>query len=93
MTPVDIDRVQTYLRRLFGTDQITIVPPMRKGLSVEVSVKEEIVGTLHKDVDDGETSYSLTMTILEEDLPPVPTTAGPKTASPKAAAPARPRRS
>ncbi len=72
MTPTDIERVQTYLRRLFGTDQIKIVPPLRKGLSVEVAVKEEIVGTLHKDVDDGETSYSHTMTILEEDLPPPP---------------------
>jgi hypothetical protein len=82
MTPTDIDRVQTYLRRLFGSDQIKIVPPMRKGLSTEVAVKDEIVGTLHKDVDDGETSYSLTMTILEEDLPPAP----------KAAVPARGRR-
>ena len=72
MTPVDIDRVQTYLRRLFGTDLIKIVPPMRKGLSVELSIKDEIVGTLHKDTDDGETSFSLTMSILEEDLPPAP---------------------
>ena len=82
MTPSDIERVQTYLRRLFGTDQIKIVPPTRKGLSTEIAVKDEIVGTLHKDVDDGETSYSLTMTILEEDLPPAP----------KAAPPARGRR-
>lgn len=82
MTPTDIERVQTYLRRLFGTDQIKIVPPMRKGLSTELAVKDEIVGTVHKDIDDGETSYSLTMTILEEDLPPVP----------KAAAPSRARR-
>ncbi len=72
MNPVDIDRVQIYLRRLFGTDLIKVVPPLRKGLSVEVAVKDEIVGTLHKDTDDGETSYSLTMTILEEDLPPAP---------------------
>ena len=82
MTPTDIDRVQTYLRRLFGTDQIKVVPPMRRGLSVELSVKDEIVGTLHKDTDDGETSFCLTMTILEEDLPPAP----------KAPAPARTRR-
>jgi hypothetical protein len=77
MTPSDIERVQTYLRRLFGSDQIKIVPPMRKGLSTELSVKDEVVGTLHKDIDDGETSFSLTMTILEEDLPPVPKTAAP----------------
>ena len=79
MTPSDIERVQTYLRRQFGTDLIKIVPPMRKGLSVELSVKDEIVGTVHKDVDDGETSYSLTMTILEEDLPPAPKAAAPAT--------------
>ena len=53
------------------------MPPMRKGLSTELSVKDEVVGTLHKDTDDGETSFSLTMTILEEDLPPVPKTAAP----------------
>ncbi len=77
MTPSDIERVQTYLRRLFGSDQIKVVPPMRKGLSTELSVKDEIVGTVHKDTDDGETSYCLTITILEEDLPPVPKVAGP----------------
>lgn len=77
MTPTDIDRVQTYLRRLFGSDQIKIVPPMRKGLSTELSVKDEIVGTVHKDTDDGETSYCLTITILEEDLPPVQKAAAP----------------
>ena len=82
MTPADIDRVQAYLRRLFGTDQIKVVPPLRKGQSVEVAVKDEVVGTLHKDTDDGETSFSLTMVILEEDLPPVP----------KATAPTRGRR-
>jgi Protein of unknown function (DUF3126) len=72
MTPSDIQRVQTYLRRLFGTESIKIVPPMRKGLSTEVSVNDEIVGTVHKDTDDGETSFCLTLTILEEDLPPAP---------------------
>ena len=82
MTPSDIDRVQTYLRRLLGSERIKVVPPMRKGLSVELSVNDEIVGTIHKDIDDGETSFSLTMTILEEDLPSVP----------KAATPARGRR-
>ncbi len=93
MTPNDIDRVQTYLRRLYGTDKIKIVPPMRKGLSTEVAVNDEIVGTLHKDVDDGETSYCLTMTILEEDLPPAPKTApAPKATAPRGPAPTRGRR-
>ncbi len=72
MTKTDLDRVQTYLRRIFGSDRIVLVPPAKAGLSVELSVNEEIIGTLHKDVDDGETSYALHITILEEDLPPAP---------------------
>lgn len=69
MTPSDIERVQTYLRRLFASDRIRIVPPAKAGLSVEVAVNDEVIGTVHKDTEDGETSYSLHLTILEEDLP------------------------
>ena len=69
MTPPEIDRLQTYLRKLFGSERIKIVPPPRRGLSVEVAVNEETIGTVHKDVDDGETSYSIHLTVLEEDLP------------------------
>ena len=29
MNKTDIERVQTYLRRLFGTDRIKVVPPAR----------------------------------------------------------------
>ena len=69
MTPLDIARVQAYLRKLFGNNLIRIVPPTRKGLSVEMALGDEVLGTVHKDEDDGEVSYSLTLTILEEDLP------------------------
>lgn len=71
MTPPEIDRLQTYLRKLFGSERIRIVPPPRRGLSVEVAVNDETIGTVHKDVDDGETSYSIHLTVLEEDLPAV----------------------
>lgn len=72
MTPTDIARVQTYLRRLLGSDRVRIVPPARKGLSVEVAVDDEVIGTIHQDNDEGEISYSVHLTILEEDLPPPP---------------------
>jgi hypothetical protein len=75
MTPTDINRVQTYLRRLFGTDRITIEPPAKAGLSVEVAVEGEVIGTLHRDTDEGEVSYALQIIILDEDLPPPPKTA------------------
>lgn len=70
MTTSDIERVQAYLRRLLGSDRIQLIAPPRPGLSVEVAVEGEVIGTLHKDVEEGETSYSVHLTILEEDLPP-----------------------
>ena len=75
MTKSDIDRVQAYLRRILGSDRITIVPPAKAGLTVEVAVSDEVIGTVHKDTDEGETSFSVMLTVLEEDLPPPPKTA------------------
>jgi hypothetical protein len=69
MTPLEIERLQTYLRKLFGSERIKVVPPPRRGLSIELAVNDETIGTVHKDVDDGETSYSIHLTVLEEDLP------------------------
>jgi hypothetical protein len=69
MTPSEIERLQTYLRKLFGSETIKVVPPVRKGLSIELAVNGETVGTVHQDIDEGETSYSILLTVLEEDLP------------------------
>jgi hypothetical protein len=70
MTPSDIDRVQSYLRKLLGSNRIRIVPPAKPGLSVEIAVEDEVIGTLHRDDEEGEVSYAVHLTILEEDLPP-----------------------
>jgi hypothetical protein len=72
MTPTDIERLQSYLRKLFGSERIRIVPPPRKGLSVELAVNDETIGTVHQDTEEGETSYSIHLTVLEEDLPATP---------------------
>ena len=86
MTRSDMERVQAYLRRLLGSDRIRVVPPAKPGLAVEIAVEEEVIGTLYQDRDEGEVSYAVNLTILEEDLPPVPKTA-------PAAPAAKPRRS
>ncbi len=72
MTPTDIARVQTYLRRTLGNDRIAVEVPKRKGATVEVTVDKDFLGTLHRDEEEGEVSYSLHITILDEDLPPPP---------------------
>ena len=70
MTPNEIARVQDYLRRTFDNDRIAIDPPAKRGAPVEVRVGDEFIGVLHRDEDDEDPSWSLVMTILEEDLPP-----------------------
>ena len=72
MTPTDISRVETYLKRTFGNPKISISPAKRPGATVEVLVDGETMGTLHRDDDDGEVSFSFHMIILDEDLPPPP---------------------
>lgn len=77
MKPAEIARVQAYLRRLLGSDRITLLAPARPGLSVEVSVQDEVIGTVHRDDEEGEVSYAVMLTVLEEDLPPIPSAAPP----------------
>jgi hypothetical protein len=79
MNPTDIARVQAYLRALLGNARIQIDPPAKRGASVEVRVGDEFLGTLHRDEEDGEVSFSLHVSILDEDLPPAPAAApGPR---------------
>ncbi len=70
MTPNDIARVQDYLRRTFGNDRIAIDLPAKRNAPVEVRIGDEFIGVLYRDDDEGEISWSLTMTILDVDLRP-----------------------
>ncbi len=75
MKPTEIARVQAYLRRILGSDRITLIAPPRPGLTVEVAVEGEVIGTVHRDDEEGEVSYAVTLSVLEEDLPPQPAAA------------------
>lgn len=70
MTPSEIDRVQDYLRRTFSNDRLSVIAPPKPNAPVEVHVGDEFIGVLHRDEEEGEVSYSLLISILEEDLPP-----------------------
>lgn len=64
----EIRKVEAYLKNLFKGSPITVKALPRKTDSAEVYVGEEFVGTVSKDTDEGETSYHVTMTILDVDL-------------------------
>ena len=69
MQPADIARVESYLRKTVGSDRIRIVTPTSHGGSIELWAGSEFLGTVHRDDEDGEVSYSVQITILDEDLP------------------------
>jgi len=71
MTANEIARVEAYLRATFGNTKIKVVPPVKKGGPVEVLIAGEFIGVLHRDDDEGEVSFSLNISILEEDLPAI----------------------
>ena len=65
----EITRVQEYLRVTFSNNRIKILQPAKPGAPVEVHLADEFIGVLYRDDDEGEVSYSLNISILEEDLP------------------------
>ena len=68
MTPAELSAVQAHLRRLLGNETIKLSTPNRKNASVELFVGSEFVGTVHRDAEDGEVSYSVQIVVLSEDL-------------------------
>ena len=63
-------KIQTFLRGKLGCKGIGLKP--RKDdvseESAEVTLDGEFLGVIFKDVDEGETSYHLQWTIIDEDL-------------------------
>ena len=68
MTPAEVAAVQAHLRRLLNNQRISIAVPQRKNASAELRVGEEFIGTVHRDAEDGEVSYSIQIVVLAEDL-------------------------
>ena len=64
----EIDKVQKYLRKKFGTEEINLEISENAKDQVEVKLGSEFVGTLYKDEEEGEISYAFQMAILQEDL-------------------------
>lgn len=64
----EIQKVTAHLRKTFNNDRIRIQPPAKPSAPIEVYIVDEFIGVLHRDEDEGEVSYDLNISILEEDL-------------------------
>ena len=65
--PVERPVLQEYLRRLFETDKLKIVPRGKKNDSVELNNGDDFLGVISAD-DPKATSFTLQMAILDFDL-------------------------
>ncbi len=67
MTENDIRKIETHLKRLFGSPGINVRPRPRLKDSAEVYVGDEFVGVVTDDEDDPG-SFNFNMGIIAEDL-------------------------
>jgi len=65
----EISRLQSYFRKQFRLDTITVQARPNKDDSAEVNIGDEFIGVLFKDEEEGEVSYAFNMAILDIDLP------------------------
>lgn len=66
MNKNELMKLENYLVSQFGSDfQLKL---SKSKDSAEVYVHNEFVGTIYKDEDEGEVSYTFTMSILDIDL-------------------------
>ena len=68
MDVLEIRKVESYLKRLFGNAKMHVVPRPKKDDSAEVYIGDEFIGVLFVDDEDDERCYNFQMAILEADL-------------------------
>lgn len=64
----EIARLQTYLRKTFGSPTLEVKAQPKKDDMAEVFIAGEFVAALYREVEEGETSYQFQMAILDMDL-------------------------
>ncbi len=68
METSDIQKVESYLKSLFGNQTIRLVHRPQTSDSVEFEIAGETLGVVYRDDEDGETCYHVQLTVLAEDL-------------------------
>ena len=69
MSPNEIAKLQAYLQGKFNNNMIKLMRRPKAADSVEMMIGDEFIGVAYRDEDEGEVSYSLSICVLEEDLP------------------------
>lgn len=68
LTKPELDKLQGYLRKVLSNKSVEVRARQRAVDAAEVYVGGEFLAVVSKDLEDGETCYQLSMTILDIDL-------------------------
>ena len=68
MDTFEVKKINTYLNNKFNSDFFSVKIDDNSKDSAEVFYKDEFIGLLYKDDEDGEIAFQFHMTILDEDL-------------------------
>ncbi len=68
MDKKEIERVENYLKKTFGTSTLNLRPQPKKADMAEVFIGDEFIATLYREDEEGELSYQFQMAILDIDL-------------------------
>ena len=68
MDKEELARLQTYLRKTFGTPKLEVRARPKKMDSAEGFIGDEFIAVLFREDEDGEISYQFQMAILDLDL-------------------------
>ena len=68
MKPEELRKLDTYLKKQFQNQSISVRARPRLEDSAEVYIGDEFIGVITRDDDDEDLSYSFTMAILDFDL-------------------------
>lgn len=63
----EIELLENYMCRTFSGARL-VLKERKVDDSVEVLLRDEFIGVIYKDEDEGEVSYTFTMSILDIDL-------------------------
>lgn len=68
MKKEEIARVEAYLKKTFGTKNLSVRARPKKDDSAEVYIGDDFIAVLFREEEDGEISYQFQMAILDVDL-------------------------
>ena len=68
MKKEELAKVESYLRKTFGTKNLTVRARPKKEDSAEVFIGDDFIAVLFREDEDGEVSYQFQMAILDMDL-------------------------